>query len=253
MMDDIGQAIFINKAQQIARLLLDRIVQEDLSPGSSFGTEAEMLEQYDVSRPTLRESLRILESQGVLSLRPGPKGGIIVCKPSIDVLAHSLSIFLRLHNVPMEEILRARMAIEPALAVDAALHGTEEHFQEMERSIDRMAAAHDDGPSIYRENREFHNIIARAASNPVLEAFWLTIRTLASGEGDKLTFTERNREHIVRSHREILAACRKRDPVLAQQLMNEHLGELELLLRKRSQKRSKDQPTIVFEQAAKRR
>jgi DNA-binding FadR family transcriptional regulator len=252
-MDEAAQPILVNKAQQVARLLLDRILQHDLHSGSSFGTEAELIEHYQVSRPTLRESLRILESQGVLSLRPGPKGGIMVSKPSIDVLAHLLSVFLRLHDVPLEEILRARMAIEPALARDAALHGTEHDFEDMAQSIERMAAAHDDGQTIYSENREFHNIIARAAGNPVLEIFWLTIRSLASGEGEKMKFTQRNRDHIVTSHREILNACRAGDVAVAQGLMRDHLGELELLLRKRSLERQKERQPIDFEKAGRRR
>jgi len=229
------QALFINKSQHVARLLLDRIVEENLHQGSSFGTEAELLEQYQVSRPTLRESLRILESQGVLSLRPGPKGGIIVEKPSIDILAHSFSVFLRIHDVPLIEILRARMAIEPALIRDAALNGTEEHFAEMDASVDRLEAVKDDdGTVLKRENRIFHNIIAKAAHNPVLEVFWQTICSLASGEGEGIKFTERNRLAVVAAHRELTAACRRRDPDLAQNLMMQHLGELEVLLNKRT-------------------
>jgi DNA-binding FadR family transcriptional regulator len=236
-MADAQPQLFINKAQQVARLLLDRILSEDLGPGSSFGTEAELLEQYEVSRPTMRESLRVLESQGVLRLRPGPNGGIIVSKPRIDSLAATLSVYLRLNGVPMEEILRARMAIEPALAQDAAKYGTEEHFQEMEDSIQRMSDAHDDAVTIYSENREFHTLIAKAARNPVLEVFWLTIGALASGEGDKLKFSQQNRDHIVKAHREILAACRRRDDEAARILSIEHLEELEVLLAKRSPKR----------------
>src|SRR3546814_3115871 len=56
----------ISKTEQLARLLLDRIIDSDLRPGDSFGTEAEMLAQFKVSRPTLRESIRILESHGVV-------------------------------------------------------------------------------------------------------------------------------------------------------------------------------------------
>jgi GntR family transcriptional regulator, transcriptional repressor for pyruvate dehydrogenase complex len=239
MMADVQPQLFINKAQQVARLLLDRILREDLSQGSSFGTEADLLEQYEVSRPTMRESLRVLESQGVLKLRPGPNGGIIVAKPRIDTLAATLSIYLRLHRVPMEEILRARMAIEPALGQDAARYGTEAQFAEMEESIKRMAAAHDDAATIYSENREFHSIIARAANNPVLGIFWQTISALASGEGDKLKFTQRNRDHIVKAHAKILDACRKRDHEAARKLTVDHLKELETLLRKRSQDRQR--------------
>jgi GntR family transcriptional regulator, transcriptional repressor for pyruvate dehydrogenase complex len=244
-MAEASPAMFINKSQHIARLLLDRIIEENLHPGSSFGTEAELLEQYQVSRPTLREALRILESQGVLSLRPGPNGGIIVGKPSIDVLAHSLSVFLRLHNVPLIEILRARMAIEPALVRDAALHGTEEQFVEMDESIERMEAAKDDdGTVLKHENRIFHNLIARASSNPVLEVFWETIGALASGENENIKFTERNRLAVASSHREIVVACRRRDPDAAQSLMSSHLGELEMLLHRRHKDRL-DEPARI--------
>src|SRR3546814_18332746 len=71
----------ISNTEQLARLLLDLIIDSDLRPGDSFGTEAEMLAQFKVSRPTLRESIRILESHGVVTLRPGPKGGVIINQP----------------------------------------------------------------------------------------------------------------------------------------------------------------------------
>ncbi len=232
-MNDEPTGIFMNKADQVASHLLDRIVELNLHPGSSFGTEAELLEQYKVSRPTLRESLRILESQGVLTRRPGPKGGIMVAKPSIDTLAHSLSVFLRLHNVPFVEILRARMAIEPALVRDAARHGTDEQFAEMDETTDRLEKAGKNGEIVYRENRAFHNLIAKAAANPVLEVFWSTIRALASGEGAGLTYSQRNIAEIASFHRQIVEACRRRDPEQAHHLMIEHLGELDVLLRTR--------------------
>lgn len=222
-----------SKSEQIARLLLDRIVQQGLQAGSLFGTEAELLEQFQVSRPTLREGLRILEMQGVLTMRPGPKGGIIVTRPSVDVLAHSLSVLLSINNISFASVLQARLAIEPVLVRDAALHGTEEDFAQMQASIDRLEAAGTDAQGIYTENRTFHNLIAHAAHNQVLEVFWSTIRILASGEGSGLRYSETNRQHIIASHRAILAALKARDANLAETLVIDHLRELEDLLRRR--------------------
>ena len=74
-MMDQSMTVDRSKAEHVAQRLLERIVAAKLSPGSSFATESELLSQFNVSRPTLRESLRILESQGVLELRPGPGGG----------------------------------------------------------------------------------------------------------------------------------------------------------------------------------
>jgi GntR family transcriptional regulator, transcriptional repressor for pyruvate dehydrogenase complex len=245
-------AISINKTEHVARLLLNRIINEGLEPGSSFGTEAELLKQFDVSRPTLREGLKILEAQGVLQLRPGPRGGILVATPSIESLAHTLSVYLRLNNVPFVEILRTRITIEPHLVRDAALYGTEEHFREMEETIRRLENAEEgDNEVIYRENRRFHDVIAKAASNPVMEMFWQTIRILVSGEGAGIKYTARNREHIVSSHKRILEACRKRDPDAAQRLMADHLGELDVLLRTRYKDQLEQPSRIAFKSGRK--
>src|SRR5688572_9418447 len=134
-----------SKAEHVAQQLLDRISAAKLKPGASFATEAELLSQFHVSRPTLREALKLLESQGVLELRPGPGGGIMVREPSTDLLAHGLSVFLRLHEVPFVTVVKAREVIEPALAYEAAVNGTAQDFAELEASIARMKAL--DAPS----------------------------------------------------------------------------------------------------------
>lgn len=239
-----------SKAEHVAQRLLDRIITADLAPGSSFGTEADLLAQFDVSRPTLRESLRILESQGVLELRPGPGGGIMVRKPSTDILAHGLSVFLRLHDVPFIAVLKAREVIEPALAAEAAVNGTEEDFDELQRSIERMKAIKDQDAFI-EENRIFHSIIARASGNKVLETFWSTISILATGEHHGVRYTVGNQEHVIEAHKAILKACRQRDAKAAAAKMDVHVTALEHLVRKRYQNLLK-QPTSVLARQGRR-
>jgi len=131
-------SIHRSKAEHVAQQLLERIIDAKLKPGSTFATEAELLAQFSVSRPTMRESLKVLESQGVLELRQGPGGGIIVREPSIDLLAHGLSVFLRMHRVPFVSVIKAREVIEPALANEAAVNGSEEDFAQLEASIARI-------------------------------------------------------------------------------------------------------------------
>ena len=225
-----------SKAEHVAQRLLERIIAARLKPGSSFATETELLSQFNVSRPTLRESLRILESQGVLDLRPGPGGGIIVRQPSVDLLAYGLSVFLRLHEVPFITVLKAREVIEPALAYEVALNGTEEDFAELERSIARMKVLSDrDQEAFLEENRTFHSVIARASGNKVLEVFWSTISILASGEHHGLRYSSGNQAHVVKAHERILAACRKRDGAAAAAAMETHVSGLENLVRTRYQ------------------
>lgn len=220
-----------SKAEYVAQRLLDRIVTGNFTPGKSLGTEADLLGQYDVSRPTLRESLRILEAQGVLQLRPGPKGGIIVTKPGTDILAHGLSVYLRMHDVPFIAVLKAREAIEPALAAEAAENGTEVDFAKMQASIDRMQAL-DDQDKFIEENRVFHSLIAQASQNHVMAIFWATISIVAAGENHGVRYTPANQKHVVAAHQRILDACRARDSVAAAARMEEHVRELEQLVKK---------------------
>ncbi len=222
-----------SKAEQVAQRLLDTIVEAGLQPGTSIGTESDLLARFSVSRPTLRESLRILESQGVLELRQGPGGGILVRRPSIGILAHGLSVFLRLHDVPFISILQAREVVEPSLAREAALNGTGEDFEEMAASITRMAAIADDQDAFIEENRVFHSIVARASGNTVLETFWATISIIASGEHHGVRYSFGNQQHVVEAHQGILDACRARDGQAAAERMERHVTALEHLVRKR--------------------
>ncbi|MBB3014059.1 FadR/GntR family transcriptional regulator [Cupriavidus alkaliphilus] len=230
-MNERSSAPYLGKSQQLAQELLARIAASDKEPGQTFATEAELLQQFDVSRPTLREGIRILESQGVLEQRPGPGGGLVIRRPSIEMLAHTVSIFLRFNHVPFITVLKAREVIEPALAAEAARRGTEEDFDQMAASIERMRNMGDDQIAFVAENREFHSIVARASRNEVLETFWGTISLLAHGEHHGVRYTFANRQHVITAHEQILEACRRRDVRAAVKAMSEHVGELEHLVR----------------------
>jgi DNA-binding FadR family transcriptional regulator len=227
-----GVPTYRNKSEQVAGSLINRILESDLKPGDILGTEADLLAEHDVSRPTLRESLRMLQAQGVVVLRPGPGGGVAVGKPSIDTLAHALSVFLYLQNVPFGTVLKARAVVEPALAYEAASNGTDADFDEMAASIERMRSITDQDAFI-RENRVFHEIVARVSRNKVLESFWSAISLLASGEHHGISYSFGNRMHVVEAHEEILRACRAREPAIAAARMAAHVNELEHLVRRR--------------------
>lgn len=235
----------MSKAELVAHRLLEKIIASGLAPGANFGTEADLLAQFAVSRPTLRESLRILESQGVLVLRPGPGGGIMVGQPSTDMLAHGLSVFLRMNDVPFITVLKARQVIEPALAREAAINGTDQDFEELAASIARMESIVRDQDAFVEENRVFHSIIARASGNKVLETFWSTISILASGEHHGVRYSFGNQVHVAEAHQKILDACRRRDGNAAAAEMEEHVSELEHLVQKRY-RHLLEQPTSVL-------
>lgn len=243
-MNSFSATVPKSKADYVAQRLLERIITADLEPGTTFGTEADLLQQFDVSRPTLRESLRILEAQGVLELRPGPRGGIIVTRPGADVLAHGLSVYLRLHEVPFISVLKARELIEPTLAGLAAEYATEEELDALQASVERMKTLKDQLAFI-EENRVFHSIIAKASRNEVMEIFWTTISILAHGEHHGISYSAKNQQAVVEAHQGIVDALRARDAARSSELMDAHVRELEMLVRKRYKHLLEQATTIV--------
>lgn len=228
-------APYLGKSRHIAQELLARMADAGLAQGETFATEAELQAQFGVSRPTLREGIRILESQGVLEQRPGPRGGLVVRRPGLETLTHTVSVFLRFNNVPFAAVLQAREVIEPALAAEAAQHATEADLADMQASIERMRALGDDQGAFVAENRSFHSLVARASGNKVLETFWGAISLLAQGEHHGIRYSFGNRQHVLAAHQQILEACRRRDAAAAADAMARHVGELEHLVRDRYQ------------------
>ena len=88
------------KTSEIVALDIVRdIVGRALKPGDRLPLEAEMLVQYGVSRSSLREALRLLETQGLIKIRPGPGAGTIVAEPSPRNLGRTMTLYFHLANV----------------------------------------------------------------------------------------------------------------------------------------------------------
>jgi len=215
------------------------------SPEPEEGEEADL--RGDLVRQLL-EYQRYREAAQALSARPWLRRDTFVREPSTDLLAYGLSVFLRMHEVPFETVLKAREVIEPALAFEAAANGSDEDFKELEASIARMKAldAQSDQEAFLEENRVFHSVIARASGNKVLEIFWETISILATGEHHGIRYSVGNQTHVIKAHQRILEACRRRDGSAAAAAMEKHVSGLENLVRERYQHLLKH-PTSVVE------
>ncbi|WP_323038377.1 FadR/GntR family transcriptional regulator [Gemmobacter sp.] len=239
-----------SKAEYVAQRLLDRIVTQNLQPGSPLGTEAEILQQFDVSRPTFRESLRILEAQGVLELRPGPKGGIIVAMPGTDILAHGLSVHLRMHDIPFVAVLRARSVMEPALAAEAAEHGNSTEFEELQRCVARMGRA-TSAEDFLDDCRSFHAQIAQASHNLVMTIFASTVSIIAAAEMSGIDLPAPVRSRFMAEYQAIVDACRQRDSERAARKMKDLVCEFETMVQKRNQ-HNPERATMIVEREGRR-
>jgi len=206
----------------VAAELAEDIFTRGLEPGDALPNEAEMLQGLDVSRATLREALRVLETQGVITMRTGRGGGPEVAQPNPRALAETLTVNFRALHVTFEEILFTRATIEPALAHHAALNHTQEDLDRLRACADAVARTAWDAPEILQLNRDFHTAVALASHNRPLAVLWSAISAVADGQG--LGVDEAQWAVGKAAHRRIVAAIAKRDGRAAERAMSKHVS-----------------------------
>lgn len=112
---------FREKPKQVADELRRDIIDGRLDEGDSLGTEAELVERFQVSRPTLREALRILEAEGLITVLRGVLGGVAVHRPDRRMTARTAALVLQSQSVDLADVFDASAIIEPAAARSVAL------------------------------------------------------------------------------------------------------------------------------------
>src|ERR1700716_1212135 len=103
-------------AELIAIQIRQRIARRELCEGDALASEAQLMDQFGVSRPILREAFRILESESLIEVRRGARGGARVRLPDPRTLARYTALLLQLRGTTIGDVLDARRAIEPAAA-----------------------------------------------------------------------------------------------------------------------------------------
>lgn len=186
-----------------------------------------MMEKYDTARGTLRETLRLLELQGVLSFKTGPGGGPVVEKPSAENLATTLTLLLQADGARYRVIAEARAAFEPVMARFAAERITADRLAELEQSIEDMRAGIEDIDVYLETNRRFHDVIAWASGNAL---FGHLVEAMVgamdlSGASQGIEYPVRRRQAVLRTHQEIFEAIRGSESDKAESRMRAHIDE----------------------------
>ncbi len=199
--------------------------------GTRLPTENEMAAQLNVSRPTVREALRLLEAEGLISTRPGPGGGPRVTRPDVLTVTRSLTTLFQYERVTLAELLEARQAIEPACAHIAATHSSPEDIAKLRESIERMEAALADDEIFWNENANFHLSLVHAGQNRVLHTLMTALRELIYGFTADLHISADERTGTIDEHTTIMEAIATHDPEAAANATHDHLLKSEARLR----------------------
>ncbi len=218
---------FEGAVDQIAQ----RIRMGELSEGDRLPSERDLAAAMQISRPTLREAVRVLASAGVLTVRKGFGGGIFVESGYVPYeLLRSKSV-LRIGEVA--GVLQARRLIEPRVAALAALNATDEDFVDLQASIDAHKRLLANSSVIAVEDRflqidtQFHLRIARATGNTTIVPLMRTLLRRLEIARDLAVHQAPIAEWVIDIHERTLAAIRSADYQRIDGVMDEHLAGLE--------------------------
>lgn len=207
----------------LAHQIVDEIVEEGLEPGTALLSESDMLERYAVSRGTLRETMRILETHGVVTIKTGPGGGAVVAGPGPRSLASMIALTLQVEGAPFAAVVDARLQLEPLLASEAATRRGKKDLVALRRAIEEMERSSDDPGTFLAQNHAFHAAVARAAKSPVLYRVVDSLNWIQDGTPLGVQYGQATLEEILAAHRHIYEAIEAKEAGEAATAMRRHI------------------------------
>jgi DNA-binding FadR family transcriptional regulator len=204
-------------------------IADAATPGDRLGSKEELRARCQVAVGTFNEALRIAQSHGVVTVRPGPGGGVFVAMQSPLVRLGNAVLSLDADETSIAEALRIRDALDPLLVEDALWHAAPADIAEMRELLVDMAAAVDryDPAGFVHANWALHARIAAVSPNVMLRSFYVNLLDqVESHILDVLPGGEQPMpDHIAARHRlhaDLVDAIDRRDRPRALQLIAEH-------------------------------
>ncbi len=166
------------EAIRIAREIARKVYNEQIPAGTRLASEGEALEQYKVSRATLREALRYLQLHGAIELRTGPSGGQFVADPDWHHLASTIALLLQFANATIETVMEARLCIDPGMAALAARNATAADLELMDGLLTEMRRQLNDYDAYYDLYLQLWDVLATSSGNALLSLLSPALRRI---------------------------------------------------------------------------
>jgi GntR family transcriptional regulator, transcriptional repressor for pyruvate dehydrogenase complex len=222
------------RSDTIVDALKQMIMQHGLAPGDRLPQEKELMSQFSAGKSTVREALKSLEVQGLITVRTGPGGGAFIARMSEIRATSMLSNFLFSKNLTIGHIYAMRKVLEPLVAVSATHNIDEAGFQRLNDII----AVYDHSPADAQERwdqrmaeLDFHAVVAEYSDNPVL-AFTCRFlqRLLKDLSICRDIYVQPQpvlRQSGIEHQRDLIEAMRRKDEPAVHAIMSEHMAQAE--------------------------
>ncbi|MEV0717509.1 FadR/GntR family transcriptional regulator [Asanoa sp. NPDC050611] len=214
--------------QELADRLREQVLAGTFAPGDRLPTEPELCALYGVSRSTVREALRVLSSQHLVTTVRGVAGGTFVVRPEphqiSSYLQASFSLLTASRSGSVGDLLEVRDMLEVPAAGLAARRRTADDLEVLRQSLFDPRTV--DAEHVFEANRNFHVCLLRAAGNPMLEAVTHPMFGVLNERFLRVQASRRFWFRVDRDHREILAAVADGDADGAREAQHAHLQHL---------------------------
>lgn len=180
-----GKALQV-RAEKLSHLVAERlrgqIASGEMAPGDTLPSESELMKQVGVSRPTLREAMRVLESEGLLQLGRGARSGAAILAPSIERAARYGALYLTTQGTTLGDIHQVRTILEPPLAAQHAEGSKKQVIRSLQECVTEQEAAlaERDYTRAVTAVNEFHGQLVRYSPNSALKLFAGMLQDIAA-------------------------------------------------------------------------
>jgi GntR family transcriptional repressor for pyruvate dehydrogenase complex len=210
--------------EEVAARIRDLIASGELRPGEALPSERKLAEQFKVGRAVIREAIRQLEVSGLVESRHG--GGNYIREVTVEHLVAPIASVLNGMAPLREELMDARLFFEPQIARAAVARATAEDLRRLQEVIRRQEVRVASGHTGAEEDAEFHDLLASATHNTVVERVMEVIDGLLDDSQARLFRSVERSEISLEGNRRILEAVLRHDQEAAQRAMAEHLEDI---------------------------
>ncbi len=211
-------------AEEVADRIRELMLDGTFPSGEPLPSERHLAERFGVSRGSIRDALRTLETIGLVETRHGQ--GTFPLELSVDRLVAPLASVMSYRADLQDELLDVRRMFEPAVARVAALRATEEDLADLQRILDAQRQKLKAGQPAISEDTAFHAILARATRNRVIMSIMATLNDLLVESRTNSLLQKGRPGRSMDGHEAVVAALRRRDAEGASQAMYNHIDQI---------------------------
>jgi len=227
-------------SESVADQIRQAIFSGLLAPGHKLAPERELAERFQTSRMALREALRALEKEGMITIKRGFGGGAFVADfdEALRALTDSLNTAVKLGQAKSAHLTEVRTLLEPHIARFATLRATKADLSDIESVVLAQERELQAGQLSRKLDMQFHRRLAEAAHNPVLDIVVNAVNESIREAISRSKLSAEMRSKVIGYHRKIFEAIRNQDEALAQRIMAEHIAAVQCHLESSDQKQT---------------